>query len=173
MSTTAKRRALQGGPAKPFGDGQRRQIQDAVPVADYVAAVRDPSVLAGWLAAVKAYGFAVMTDCRLNPGALCKVVDLFGYVRETNYGRWFEVRAEVNQTIAYAILGSGAHGQSISRSGADAAGSGLSKHRRGRWIERGRRFCGGRALQAGSRRFRLLRFMSGPLRIYGNLRVCG
>jgi gamma-butyrobetaine dioxygenase len=39
-----------------------------------------------------------------------KVVDLFGYVRETNYGRHFEVRTEVNPTnLAYTGLGLQAH----------------------------------------------------------------
>ena len=34
----------------------------------------------------------------------------FGYVRETNYGRWFEVRAEVNpNNLAYTNLGLQAH----------------------------------------------------------------
>jgi gamma-butyrobetaine dioxygenase len=43
-------------------------------------------------------------------GALLKVVELFGYVRETNYGRWFEVRAEVNpNNLAYTNLGLQAH----------------------------------------------------------------
>ena len=35
---------------------------------------------------------------------------LFGYVRETNYGRYFEVRTEVNPTnLAYTGLGLQAH----------------------------------------------------------------
>jgi gamma-butyrobetaine dioxygenase len=41
---------------------------------------------------------------------LCKVAELFGFVRETNYGRWFEVRAEVNpNNLAYTNLGLQAH----------------------------------------------------------------
>jgi gamma-butyrobetaine hydroxylase len=41
---------------------------------------------------------------------LCKVAELFGYVRETNYGHWFEVRAEVNpNNLAYTNLGLQAH----------------------------------------------------------------
>ena len=64
---------------------------------------------AGWLRC-KAYGFAVMDGLPAESGALCKVVDLFGYVRETNYGRWFEVRAEVNpNNLAYTNLGLQAH----------------------------------------------------------------
>jgi gamma-butyrobetaine dioxygenase len=38
------------------------------------------------------------------------VAERFGYVRETNYGRWFEVRAEVNPSnLAYTNLGLQAH----------------------------------------------------------------
>ncbi|MGX8013248.1 TauD/TfdA family dioxygenase [Mesorhizobium sp. ORM8.1] len=85
-------------------------MQHSVPRAGYVAASRDRAVLRQWLAAVKTYGFAVMDDLPTEPGALCKVSDLFGYIRETNYGRWFEVRAEVNPTnLAYTNLGLQAH----------------------------------------------------------------
>ena len=39
-----------------------------------------------------------------------EVAELFGYVRETNYGRWFEVSAEVNPSnLAYTNLGLQAH----------------------------------------------------------------
>ena len=59
---------------------------------------------------MRRYGFAVMTDVPTEPGTLCKVAELFGYVRETNYGRWFEVRAEVNpNNLAYTNLGLQAH----------------------------------------------------------------
>ena len=51
-----------------------------------------------------------MDDLPIESGALCKVSDLFGYIRETNYGRWFEVRAEVNpNNLAYTNLGLQAH----------------------------------------------------------------
>ena len=51
-----------------------------------------------------------MDDLPSESGALCKVAELFGYVRETNYGRWFEVRAEVNpNNLAYTNLGLQAH----------------------------------------------------------------
>ena len=71
---------------------------------------RTARALGRWLAAVRRYGFAVMTDTPTEPGTLCKVAELFGYVRETNYGRWFEVRAEVNpNNLAYTNLGLQAH----------------------------------------------------------------
>ena len=63
-----------------------------------------------WLADVRRYGFAVLGDVPTEPGTLCKVAELLGYVRETNYGRWFEVRAEVNPSnLAYTNLGLQAH----------------------------------------------------------------
>ena len=46
----------------------------------------------------------------MKPEALLQVAALFGYVRETNYGKYFEVRTEVNPTnLAYTGLGLQAH----------------------------------------------------------------
>ncbi|TPJ29542.1 gamma-butyrobetaine dioxygenase [Mesorhizobium sp. B2-8-3] len=85
-------------------------MQNSVPRAAYADASRDGNVLRQWLAAVRSYGFAVMDGLPTESGALCKVADLFGYIRETNYGRWFEVRAEVNpNNLAYTNLGLQAH----------------------------------------------------------------
>ncbi|MBZ9846666.1 gamma-butyrobetaine dioxygenase [Mesorhizobium sp. CA14] len=85
-------------------------MQNSVPRAAYADASRDSNVLRQWLAAVRSFGFAVMDGLPTESGALCKVADLFGYIRETNYGRWFEVRAEVNpNNLAYTNLGLQAH----------------------------------------------------------------
>lgn len=85
-------------------------LQSRVPTETYAGAVGDRRVLGRWLAAVRRFGFAVMSDAPTASGTLCKVAELFGYVRETNYGRWFEVRAEVNPTnLAYTNLGLQAH----------------------------------------------------------------
>lgn len=82
----------------------------AVPTAGFRAASADRTALAQWLAAVRRFGFAVMTGVPRESGALLKVVELFGYVRQTNYGRWFDVRAEVNPSnLAYTNLGLQAH----------------------------------------------------------------
>lgn len=80
------------------------------PTASWHDVTASRAVLGRWLAAVRRYGFAVMTDAPAESGALCKVAELFGYVRETNYGRWFDVRAEVNpNNLAYTNLGLQAH----------------------------------------------------------------
>jgi [2-(trimethylamino)ethyl]phosphonate dioxygenase len=88
----------------------RQTMQNSVPRNSYTAAKHDPAVLQRWLAAVKSYGFAVMDGLPTESGSLCRIADLFGYVRETNYGRWFEVRAEVNpNNLAFTNLGLQAH----------------------------------------------------------------
>ncbi len=87
-----------------------RGLQSRVPVSTYADVVADRAALGRWLAAVRRYGFAVMTGAPTESGTLCKITELFGYVRETNYGRWFEVRAEVNpNNLAYTNLGLQAH----------------------------------------------------------------
>lgn len=86
------------------------RLHNQVPSESWAAVTADRKALGRWLAAVRRYGFAVMTGTPTEPGTLCKVAELFGYVRETNYGRWFEVRAEVNpNNLAYTNLGLQAH----------------------------------------------------------------
>jgi gamma-butyrobetaine dioxygenase len=87
-----------------------RSLQTKLPIGAYGEAVSSRAALGHWLAAVRRHGFAVMTGVPTESGTLCKVAELFGYVRETNYGRWFEVRAEVNpNNLAYTNLGLQAH----------------------------------------------------------------
>jgi gamma-butyrobetaine dioxygenase len=85
-------------------------FQERIQVASFAAVSTGRRALARWLADVRRYGFAVMDGMPTESGALCKVAELFGYVRETNYGRWFEVRTEVNpNNLAYTNLGLQAH----------------------------------------------------------------
>jgi gamma-butyrobetaine dioxygenase len=85
-------------------------LQQRLPVAAYDAVRLDRQALGAWLAAVRRYGFAVLTGVPTRPGSLCQVAGLFGYVRETNYGRWFDVRAEVDPSnLAYTNLDLQAH----------------------------------------------------------------
>jgi alpha-ketoglutarate-dependent taurine dioxygenase len=85
-------------------------LRHRLPTSSYGQVVSDRTALGRWLAAVRRFGFAVLTGVPARPGALCEVAELFGHVRETNYGRWFEVRAEVNPSnLAYTNLGLQAH----------------------------------------------------------------
>jgi gamma-butyrobetaine dioxygenase len=95
------------GPEIERWDGR---LHNRVPHESWQDVTTDRKVLGRWLAAVRRHGFAVMTGTPTESGTLCTVAELFGYVRETNYGRWFEVRAEVNpNNLAYTNLGLQAH----------------------------------------------------------------
>jgi gamma-butyrobetaine hydroxylase len=81
-----------------------------LPSGDFGSIAARPSALRDWLAAVRRYGFARLSGGPVASGALLEVVARFGYVRETNYGRWFEVRTEVDPSnLAYTGLGLQAH----------------------------------------------------------------
>jgi gamma-butyrobetaine dioxygenase len=82
----------------------------SVPSFDFAEVSADLAHRAAWLEAIARYGVARLTGGPVREGALHEVVGLFGYVRETNYGRHFEVRTEVNPVnLAYTGLGLQAH----------------------------------------------------------------
>ena len=81
-----------------------------IPSASFNAISSDRGQLKTWLYGVRRFGFGKLTDGPVESGALLKVAGLFGYIRETNYGKWFEVRTEVNPSnLAYTGLGLQAH----------------------------------------------------------------
>ena len=85
-------------------------LANRIPQNDFSTVGNDESALAGWLHGVRRFGFSKLTGGPVESGALFKVVALFGYVRETNYGQHFEVRTEVNPSnLAYTGLGLQAH----------------------------------------------------------------
>ena len=81
-----------------------------IPEIDYKSAKSNKNLLLQWLKSLYCYGFAKMTGGKIESGALIETANLFGYVRETNYGKWFEVRSEVDAiNLAYTNLGLQAH----------------------------------------------------------------
>jgi gamma-butyrobetaine dioxygenase len=94
------------GPEIARWDGSLR-LPDA---ADFADLRRDRAALRDWLAAVRRHGVARLRGVPRDSGAVCRVAELFGYVRETNYGRWFDVRSMVEPSnLAYTNLGLQAH----------------------------------------------------------------
>lgn len=82
----------------------------SMPEADYDAVMDDQVVKKHWLDGLYRYGFAKLNNGPIESGALIDVAEIFGYVRETNYGKWFEVRTEVNPVnLAYTGMGLQAH----------------------------------------------------------------
>ncbi|MEM7216074.1 MAG: TauD/TfdA family dioxygenase [Pseudomonadota bacterium] len=81
-----------------------------IPCADFKTVKNTPSELRNWLEGLARFGFAKLDGGPVEDLALMDVVNLFGYVRETNYGRHFEVRTEVNPSnLAFTGLGLQAH----------------------------------------------------------------
>ena len=87
-----------------------KSLMSDVPTGDFWELQEGGAALEAWLGRVVRHGFAKVVNGPTEPGALFQIVDLFGFVRETNYGRHFEVRTEVNPTnLAYTGLGLQAH----------------------------------------------------------------
>lgn len=56
------------------------------------------------------YGFAVLEDVPCVEGQVLEVINSFGYVRDTNYGKLFEVKTQVEpNNLAFTNLGLGLH----------------------------------------------------------------
>lgn len=104
--TVPQRRGWTAPDIEPWDAG----LMGDLPVGDFGELSRDAAALRHWLAAVNRYGFGKVVNGPVESGALFRIVDLFGHVRETNYGRHFEVRTEVNPTnLAFTGAGLQAH----------------------------------------------------------------
>ncbi|MFT6302223.1 MAG: gamma-butyrobetaine hydroxylase [Granulosicoccus sp.] len=76
----------------------------------YDEVTKDSEALRAWLSSIQRYGIAKLDRGPVENGALLRVAELFGYVRETNYGKWFEVRTKINpNNLAYTGLGLQVH----------------------------------------------------------------
>jgi gamma-butyrobetaine dioxygenase len=71
-------------------------LADGLPSASWADYLRDPGVRRDTLDSVARLGFALLRHVPLREGQVTEVAESFGHVRETNYGRIFEVRVEEN-----------------------------------------------------------------------------
>src|SRR5262249_37862673 len=86
------------------------ELAGELPTAAHDELTRDEAVFAGWLAAVAELGVALLRGVPQRSGAVCEGVGLFGHVRETNYGRFFDVRSVPDPlNLADTNLGLGVH----------------------------------------------------------------
>jgi gamma-butyrobetaine dioxygenase len=97
--------ALGGGQG---GDGYRRTEDDKelwrpadldpaagrLPEGSWPSYLAEPAARARALDAVLRWGFVLLHDVPAEPGLVLEVAASFGFVRETNYGRLFDVRVE-------------------------------------------------------------------------------
>jgi gamma-butyrobetaine dioxygenase len=78
------------------------RISEDIGSHDYNRVCVDDSARAAWLGDVERYGFALLCNVPAAEEKVFDVVKLFGFVRETNYGRLFNVRAEeMPSNLAY------------------------------------------------------------------------
>jgi [2-(trimethylamino)ethyl]phosphonate dioxygenase len=87
-----------------------RLASHPLPAADYAAVTSDKTALLRWLRYVERLGFALLHGVPRTPGTVCDVVGLFGYVRETNYGRLFDVvSVDEPMNLAFTAMALGNH----------------------------------------------------------------
>ena len=81
-----------------------------IPIINYKTAKSNRKLLLKWLKSLNRLGFAKITKCEKKTGTVIKIAKLFGYVRETNYGKYFDVKSKTNAVnLAYTNLGLQAH----------------------------------------------------------------
>lgn len=81
-----------------------------LPTHEHGAVVADAGARRAWLSDIATLGFALLRGVPVESGTLLSVAELFGHVRETNYGRFFEVRTEPDPiNLAYTPMGLSCH----------------------------------------------------------------
>ena len=81
-----------------------------IPTIDYKSVKSNKKLFIKWLKSLHSYGFAKMTKCEKKSGTVIKIAKLFGYVKETNYGKLFNVKSKANAiNLAYTNLALKAH----------------------------------------------------------------
>lgn len=103
----------------PAGDGRTEtdkrmwraaDLAGSTPVADWSRYQHDAAVKLRMLESVAQLGFAILRDVPTIDGTVLEVAETFGHVRETNYGRLFDARAEVHaNTLAFTGLAIAPH----------------------------------------------------------------
>ena len=79
-------------------DGKQLWASTEPPVGHWARFQSDPQHQADCLAAIMRKGFTLLSGVPVVPGTVLEVAAAFGYVRETNYGKLFDVRIEATPT---------------------------------------------------------------------------
>ncbi|HIE00293.1 MAG TPA: hypothetical protein EYP59_08400 [Thiotrichaceae bacterium] len=87
-----------------------------LPEASYPDISTNDSALQKWLTMIRDYGFALLHDVPTTLDAIQQVVELFGYIRETHYGKIVNLKSTANSkansnaiNVAYTNLALGPH----------------------------------------------------------------
>ncbi len=78
--------------------------------ANFATLESNDDALRDWLRAIRDDGVALLHGVPQQPGQVCRAAELIGYVRETNYGRLFDVvQEEQPDNLAFSNTGLGLH----------------------------------------------------------------
>ena len=89
---------------------RKSEISKNIPNIDYKIAKSDNTLLLKWMKSLYKYGFAKINCGDKESGAIVQIANIIGYIRETNYGKFFDVKSEINAVnLAYTNLGLQAH----------------------------------------------------------------
>ncbi len=81
-------------------------IAEALPVLDFETVRAEEPARLKWLGLIRRFGFARLRNAPTTDGAALDIARLAGFVRETNYGRAFDVRTEARPAnLAFTALG--------------------------------------------------------------------
>jgi gamma-butyrobetaine dioxygenase len=81
-----------------------------LPDGNHSSITADDAALLGWLGGLAVMGCALLHGVPIVDGEVARVAELFAHVRETNYGRWFDVRSVVDPSnLADSALGLAPH----------------------------------------------------------------
>lgn len=109
MSKTERERRAPRPTLWGSGDAQQR-------VHTFTQMQNGGESLYNFMADIRDFGFARATDVPVEHHAVTKVVELFGYVRETNYGRVFDVESTVDAVhLAYTPVALSMHTDNVYR----------------------------------------------------------
>ena len=87
-----------------------KTLKAEIPTAQYCEVSQDKKSRARWLRQVDQQGFSILKDVPCVDGMVCKVAEIFGFVRVTNYGPLFDVKTEETPVnLAYTALGLNVH----------------------------------------------------------------
>jgi gamma-butyrobetaine dioxygenase len=79
-----------------------QSISSQLPEKDFLLIQDSKDEFAGWLTSFKQLGFGILHKIPLIPNFVLEFIRLFGFVRETNYGKVFDVKAKINpNNLAY------------------------------------------------------------------------
>jgi gamma-butyrobetaine dioxygenase len=97
-------------PTVTWDHAAQATLPSATHAAITASTVEGRLALRDWLGSVDRMGCGVLREVPVADGEVARVAELFGHVRVTNYGRWFDVRSVVDPTnLAYTPLGLPAH----------------------------------------------------------------